>query len=98
MATHSSILACKIPWTEEPGGLQSISIESQRVRHDTVSYTQYTCSLKITRNVFPFSPLLDAHSEIGPSGKTQSPSDLSSFVTLNWDGVCAGGGGDFIIQ
>ena len=23
MATHSSILTCKIPWTEEPGGLQS---------------------------------------------------------------------------
>ena len=32
MATHSSILAWKIPWTEEPGGLQSI--RSQRVRHD----------------------------------------------------------------
>ena len=32
MATHSSILAQKIPWTEEPGGLQSM--ESQRVRHD----------------------------------------------------------------
>ena len=32
MATHSSILACEIPWTEEPGGLQSIG--SQRVRHD----------------------------------------------------------------
>ena len=31
MATHSSILACKIPWTEEPGGLQSMG--SQRVRH-----------------------------------------------------------------
>ena len=31
-ATHSSILAWKIPWTEEPGGLQSL--ESQRVRHD----------------------------------------------------------------
>jgi len=30
MATHSSILAWKIPWTEEPGGLQSIV--SQRVR------------------------------------------------------------------
>ena len=29
MATHSSILTWKIPWTEEPGGLQSI--ESQRV-------------------------------------------------------------------
>ena len=32
MATHSSILAWRIPWTEEPGGLQSI--ESQRVGHD----------------------------------------------------------------
>ena len=32
MATHSSILAWRIPWTEEPGGLQSIG--SQRVRHD----------------------------------------------------------------
>ena len=32
MATHSSILAWRIPWTEEPGGLQSI--KSQRVRHD----------------------------------------------------------------
>ena len=32
MATHSSILAWGIPWTEEPGRLQSV--ESQRVRHD----------------------------------------------------------------
>jgi len=32
MATHSSILAWRIPWTEEPGGLQSIG--SQRVRHN----------------------------------------------------------------
>ena len=32
MATHSSILAWKIPWIEEPGGLQSKG--SQRVRHD----------------------------------------------------------------
>ena len=32
MATHSSILAWRIPWMEEPGGLQSTG--SQRVRHD----------------------------------------------------------------
>ena len=32
MATHSSILAWKMPWTEEPGGLQSMG--SQRVGHD----------------------------------------------------------------
>ena len=33
MATHSSILAWRIPWTEPPGGLQSV--ESQRVRHNS---------------------------------------------------------------
>ena len=32
MATHSGILAWRIPWTEEPGGLQSMGY--QRVRHD----------------------------------------------------------------
>ena len=32
MATHSSILVWRIPWTEEPGGLQSMG--SKRVRHD----------------------------------------------------------------
>ena len=32
MATHSSILAWKIPWTEDPGRLQSMG--SQRVGHD----------------------------------------------------------------
>ena len=38
MATHSSILAWKIPWTEEPGGLQFMG--SQRVRHNWVNNTQ----------------------------------------------------------
>ena len=32
MATHYSILAWRIPWTEEPGGLQSMGLE--RVGHD----------------------------------------------------------------
>ena len=32
MATHSSILAWRVPWTEEPGELQSTG--SQRLRHD----------------------------------------------------------------
>ena len=32
MATHSNILAWRIPWTEEPGGLQSVGL--QRVKHD----------------------------------------------------------------
>ena len=33
MATHSNIFAWRIPWTEEPGGLQSIG--SQRVGHNS---------------------------------------------------------------
>ena len=32
MATHASLLAWRVPWTEEPGGLQSMGL--QRVRHD----------------------------------------------------------------
>ena len=37
MATHSSILAWRIPWTEEPGDLQAM--RSQRVRHDWATHT-----------------------------------------------------------
>ena len=37
MATHSSILAWKIRWTEEPGGLQPM--ESQRVEHNQMTNT-----------------------------------------------------------
>ena len=44
MATHSIILAWEIPWTEEPGRLQSM--DSQRVRHDLATEQQqhvYVC-------------------------------------------------------
>ena len=41
MATHSSILAWRIPWTEEPGGLESM--ELQRVRHIHVTFTFFYC-------------------------------------------------------
>ena len=37
MATHSSILAWRIPWTEGPGGLQSMAF--QRVGHDWATKT-----------------------------------------------------------
>ena len=40
MATYSSILAWKIPWTEEPGGLQSMGL--QRVGHDVVTKQQHS--------------------------------------------------------
>ena len=50
MATHSSILAWKIPWTEEAGGLQSKG--SQRVRYDWATkpqnkYNEHCCKLHV---------------------------------------------------
>ena len=45
MVTHSSILTWEIPWTEKPGGLQSVG--SQRVGHDWV--TEHAC-LQVTSN------------------------------------------------
>ena len=43
MATHSSILAWKIPWTEKPGRLQAMG--SQRVRHNWATSLRFTWSI-----------------------------------------------------
>ena len=53
MAIHSSILAWRIPWTAEPGRLQSIG--SQRVRHDRVTNT-FTFTLSIANIWRNFRP------------------------------------------
>ena len=45
MATHSSILAWEIPWTEEPDGLQSM--RSQKVRHDLATKQQQQRETKV---------------------------------------------------
>ena len=43
MATRSSVLAWEIPWTEEPGGLQSLGLQSQtRLNTHTQSSILYT--------------------------------------------------------
>ena len=44
MAIHSSTLAWKIPWTEEPGGLQSMGL--QRVGHDWATYSCFILYFK----------------------------------------------------
>ena len=44
IATHSSILACKIPWTEQRGRLQSMGL--QRLRHDWVTEHAHTGALR----------------------------------------------------
>ena len=63
MATHSSILAWRIPWTEEPGGLQSTGL--QRVGHNwatslSLSFFPLTSSIGITseKAVAPHSSTL----------------------------------------
>ena len=56
MATHSGTLAGRIPWTEEPGGLQSMGL--QRVRHDWVTNT-FTLTFHIYSSLYLFlSPLI----------------------------------------
>ena len=47
MATHLSIFAWRIPWTEEPGRLQSMGL--QRVGHDQATFTSF--SLKFAHMV-----------------------------------------------
>ena len=58
-ATHASILAWRIPWTEEPGRLQSMG--SQRVGHDWATFTSLslvrTSSRALTTPIHPLSAL-----------------------------------------
>ena len=50
MATHSSILAWRIPWTKEPGGLQSMGLH--RVGQDWATNTDFSrCSVQFSRSV-----------------------------------------------
>ena len=56
MATHSSILALKIPWTEEPEELQSM--ESQRVRHDLATKNKTSVALQPCLDSVQFSSVV----------------------------------------
>ena len=55
MATHSSILAWRIPWTEEPGGLQSTGL--QRVGHNRA----FTFTLKILHAITKVSVIVKCY-------------------------------------
>ena len=52
LATHSRVLALRISWTEEPGGLESMSL--QRVRHDWVDWVTNTFTFpKLPSHLYP---------------------------------------------
>ena len=61
MATHSSTLAWKTPWTEEPCRLQSMG--SQRVGHDWATSLSLSFSLVISQKKMFYSPLRNSSSE-----------------------------------
>ena len=89
MATHSSILAQKIPWAEEPGGLHSMG--SQRVTHDSHFHFQsllQTYNLNIyrsTHRIFHFqAPSMWQHSRRG-LGHWQASSQTSQ--NRRWAGA-----------
>ena len=77
MATHSSILAWRIPWTEKPGGLQSIRLQSQmqlkRLTCTCICIYMYIC----TTESFPMSQLFAS------GGQRIGASALTSVLALN---------------
>ena len=78
MATHSSILAWEIPWTEEPGGLQSTG--SQRVGHDWVCMLMHQ---GILMRAYIWEPLLFA-SRVGLNmvQTVESPGELYKEIPV----------------
>ena len=85
MATHSSTLAWRIPWTEEPGRLQSIG--SQTVRHNWSSWAQtharkiYLNSLTYELPLWLSSPSPQPHQNVSSMGTQASP--LSGYSLLH---------------
>ena len=66
MATHSSILAWEIPWTEEPGGLQSMG--SQRDRHNWATEHAHTAGPEPSAGPWGGDQVMEPH----PSGQNNT--------------------------
>ena len=74
MATHSSILAWRIPWTEEPGGLQSMGSQSQTPLSD------FTFTFSLQRKEPKLERLSDLP-KVTPKGRNQN--QLAWLHSLN---------------
>ena len=84
MATHFSILAWEIPWTEEPGGLQSTGL--QRVGHDwacvrahthTHTYTHSLVNKVVAQSHLPLCSPMDYNSPWNSPGQNTGVGNLS---------------------
>ena len=80
IATHSSILAWGIPWTEEPGGLQSMG--SQRVEHDWATHTHTPMIIAAAAKSLQSCPTLCDPIDSSPPG-SPVPGILQA-ITLEW--------------
>ena len=87
MATHSSILAWEIPWTEEPGGLQSMG--SERIGHNLVTKQQQIHLLTATTAfVFlAFTQHKQGTQHLGVKPASQSPHACSPCLFTLWKSV-----------
>ena len=95
MATHSSILAWKIPWTEEPGGLHSMGL--QRVQHDLATNT-FTFTTLQTGEASALSPAFTLGKDQTQVFLAETPGDSSGrspwgISHLSWSD---GGGGTLL--
>ena len=63
MATHFSILAWEVPWTEEPGGLQSMRPQSQ-TQLSTHTYTQFDVFKSAFQNIYIYVTNFSAYHSV----------------------------------
>ena len=97
--THSSVLAWRIPWTEEPGRLQSM--ESQRVGHDRTTQqalSTHTCRERARNNQVKFAAyVFEFYKRVSNEIITLDSccEDLFQFVCVC---VCVGGGGEWQLE
>ena len=96
MATHSSILAWRIPWTEEPGGLQSTGLQRVRLLCSLIhtSYCQFVYFLLSPLfhllSLLPLSPFLPSFLFYLPSlFKPFNSCVVITFCVLNFHFWCA---------
>ena len=83
MATHFSILAWRIPWTEKPGGLESI--RSQRYRHDGSNLAHMQSVSKLLAMQWIFHSVLD----VGPYSEESYMALLFEFSSnQDWFLLC----------
>ena len=68
-ASHTSILAWESPWTEEPGGLQSMGL--QRVRHNLATKQQQPANFALANSLWTLQPGHIPHPIPGKTGNPQ---------------------------